>query len=293
MQIRLRTVAESGRISEESLDQNYTVLPTNIYVTNANVSRTDADIVALWEKPTALEACDVSYIVRLTSEFGQFDEATVAHSITIPDDSFCLHLRVEICAVVGFSQTWFWTAGNVFARRIVPDITTAPENPFELIATWRHDNEDICFLSYEVTYEVGTERQTTAVVEPLVTFNVQYCVYGTLTIVPSALNGDHTGWPSLIGVTQYPDNIRFQQIENVKFEMDDLSMTVSWDVPDALSHCEDLYHVTARNDDLGEEDSCQGTSSCVVTLTDFCPSTEFIINPIGLLGDTVVITRPC
>ncbi|KAK9685970.1 hypothetical protein QE152_g37548 [Popillia japonica] len=155
--------------------------------------------------------------------------------------------------------------------------------------------------------------QTTTVLEPRVTFNIQYCVYGTLRIVPSALDGEHTGLSSLIGVFQYPDNIRFQPIENVEFKMDDLSMTVFWDVPDALSHCENLYHVTARNDALGEEDSCLGTSSCVVTLTDFCPTTDFIIDPIGLvvtltdfcpttdfiidpiglLGDSVLITRPC
>ncbi|KAK9685985.1 hypothetical protein QE152_g37547 [Popillia japonica] len=281
MLIRLWTVGESGRISEESVDRNYTVLPSNIYDTNTAVTRTDTGIVASWEQVTQLETCDVSYIVRLTSEFGQFDEETVANSITIPDDSFCFTLRVQVSIVVGFSQMWFWTAGYVFAGSIVADITIPPENPFEPIATWTHDNEDICSLSYEVTYTVGTQTQTTAVVEPRVTFNVQYCVYGTLTIVPSALDGEHTGWSSLIGVLHYPNNIRFQPIENVEFEMDDLSMIVSWDVPDALSHCRDLYHVTARNDDLDEEDSCLGTSSCVVTLSDFCPilpSNSYVTN---------------
>lgn len=85
----------------------------------------------------------------------------------------------------------------------------------------------------------------------------------------------------------------FPPIENAQFAMNGLSMYVSWDLPDALSWCDDLYNVTARNDYLNEEDNCQGSSGCLVTLTSFCPSTEFLISPIGLKGDSFVREISC
>lgn len=79
----------------------------------------------------------------------------------------------------------------------------------------------------------------------------------------------------------------FQPVENVEFVRNGLSMTVSWDLPHALNLCDDLYNVTARNKHLDEEGSCQGSSGCLVTLSSFCPSTEVIISPIGLLVNSV------
>lgn len=84
-----------------------------------------------------------------------------------------------------------------------------------------------------------------------------------------------------------------QPVENVKFLMDGLSMAVSWNVHKSLRRCLNLFKVTARNGNLGQEASCQGTSGCAVILSSFCPSTEFIISPRTLQGETVRKTYSC
>ncbi|KAK9685965.1 hypothetical protein QE152_g37550 [Popillia japonica] len=287
MLIQLRTVGESGRISEESLNQNYTVLPLNAFVTNTIITRTDSGIIASWEKPMGLEACDISYAVRFTSEFGQLNEKTTSQSVTVPENKFCLSIRVEVSSIVGFSATRFSNVADIDAEPIKPDLSISSDNPFVLIATWSHHNEDKCSLTYEVTHAVGLDRQTFVVSEPRAEFNVRYCITAVLTIQPSAFDGEHAGRPSFMSTVQYPDNIVFQPVENVEFVRNGLSMTVSWDLPHALNLCDDLYNVTARNKYLDEEGSCQGSSGCIVTLSSFCPSTDVIINPIGLLGNSV------
>ncbi|KAK9685976.1 hypothetical protein QE152_g37544 [Popillia japonica] len=290
--IQLRTVGESGRISEESVDRRYTVLPSNSHFTNGAVTRTPAGIVASWVKPAELEHCDISYIVKFDSEFTEVEEQITAQSIIVPEDLFCLSIRVQVASVVGFSQTNFATVGYGYAEIIEVNLSIPPENPFTLIATWSYHNGDICSLIYEVTYVIGAQRQTFVVSESRATFDIQYCVYALITIVPS-FDGEYAGSQNSKSAGQEPHNVVFPPLENVQFVINGLSMSVSWDLPDALSWCEDLYEVQARNNYLGEEESCRGSSGCVVTLTNFCPSTDFIITPIGLKGDNFQQTISC
>lgn len=89
------------------------MLPVHAYVTNTAVTRTDTGIVASWDKPTGLEACDMNYSVKFTSEFGEFNEQTASKSVTVQEDIFCFYLRVQVSTVVGFSETWFADVGEV------------------------------------------------------------------------------------------------------------------------------------------------------------------------------------
>lgn len=90
----------------------------------------------------------------------------------------------------------------IFPANIVIDLSIAPEDPFTLIATWSQHNEDICSLSYKVTYAIGTQTQTSAVSVPRTTFDIQYCVVAMVTLVPSAFDGEYTGSQTLKATRQ-------------------------------------------------------------------------------------------
>ncbi|KAK9685964.1 hypothetical protein QE152_g37551 [Popillia japonica] len=282
--VQIQTVSETGDISKLSLDHHYTVLPLNAFVTNTSLTRTATGLIASWEKPIGLENCDVSYAVRFTSEFGQFNVETDSHRITVPNYIFCLFLRIEVSSIVGFSKTKFSEVGHVNGERIQVDLSIPPENPSILVATWRHHNENRCSPSYTVTYEFGLDSETFVVSKPRVIFDVRYCVFATLRILPSAFDGEYTGSSTIISATQYPTNMVLQPVENIEFIRDDMYIAVSWDVPEYLSRCSYLYTVTARNDYLYEGASCEGTGGCAVSLDSFCPTTEFVISPRVLRG---------
>lgn len=92
------------------------VVPLNARVSNTAVTRTNAGIIASWEKPEGFEDCDVSYIVRFSSELTEIYEETTAHSIIVPEDLFCLSLWVQVASVVGFSQTNLATVGDAYGE---------------------------------------------------------------------------------------------------------------------------------------------------------------------------------
>lgn len=92
------------------------VLPSNSHFTNGAVTRTPAGIVASWVKPAELEHCDISYIVKFDSEFTEVEEQITAQSIIVPEDLFCLSIRVQVASVVGFSQMNFATVGYGYGK---------------------------------------------------------------------------------------------------------------------------------------------------------------------------------
>lgn len=65
--------------------------------------------------------------------------------------------------------------------------------------------------------------------------------------------------------------------------------TVSWNTPLDLDLCNIEYTVTAKNEDLNEDqlDTCSGTSNCEITLSDLCPSTVFSVVATSIDGTAV------
>ncbi|GJQ71907.1 hypothetical protein Trydic_g3016 [Trypoxylus dichotomus] len=241
------TVSESGNLSDEYLERNYTVIPFNVYVTNLSAIESAEGVVATWKRPTLLEPCQTSFRVRYSSELGDFSDRTDNETILVPQEIFCFVIQVQVANVVGFTETGsdleiFWEARNLNIEWEI-----SPQEPDVLDISWQHPNQQLCSITYNVSifginYALATSKSKLSI-------NFTYCRPMLMAITPIALNGAHSGEMIVTDITQLPQHV--EPVEYTDIEHQNDSLTIHWIPLEKVWDCSASYLITFSTE-LGE-----------------------------------------
>lgn len=183
-----------------------------------------------------------------------------------------------------------------------------------LTATWDFTPvKTSCHLAFFVRIHRGDIINTVTAFNTYTKFQLFYCVnttvyvavtnfiyeseYITATLPESKLvifvvNYIYMYTKVSILILEYPTSL--DPVDDITIKRTEMSAVISWVVLLAITQCTDLYIVSARNEETGEESQCQGTMRCEISLVNgFCPTTKFTIGPASLSGDKVLKTYSC
>ncbi|KAK9685982.1 hypothetical protein QE152_g37558 [Popillia japonica] len=161
-----------------------------------------------------------------------------------------------------------------------------------LTATWDFTPvKTSCRLAFFVRIHRGDIINTVTAFNTYTEFQLFYCV--NTTVYVAATNFIYES--EYITATlpeMYPTSL--DPVDDITIKRTEMSAVISWVVLLAITQCTDLYIVSARNEETGEESQCQGTMRCEISLVNgFCPTTKFTIGPASLSGDKVLKTYSC
>ncbi|GJQ71905.1 hypothetical protein Trydic_g3014 [Trypoxylus dichotomus] len=241
------TVSESGNLSDEYLQRNYTAIPFNVYVTDLSAIESAEGVVVTWKRPTLLEPCQTSFQVRYTSELGVFSDTTDNETILVPQEIFCFVIQIQVANVVGFTETGsnleiFWEDRNLNIEWEI-----SPQEPDVLDISWQHPNQELCSITYNVSifginYELVTSKSELSI-------NFTYCRPMLMGITPIALNGAHNGGMNVTDITQLPQQV--EAVEYTHIEQQNDSLTIHWIPFEEVGDCRASYLIKFSTE-LGE-----------------------------------------
>ncbi|KAK9685962.1 hypothetical protein QE152_g37555 [Popillia japonica] len=241
--LNLWTVSETNDQSKESLEGRFTAIPQNVYVTDLDTVLTSTGVQVSWQKPIQLASCEASYHIKYSSELGECFDQTDHEYIIIPDEVFCFSVEIYVATVVGYTQTVdgftiFRNARDLNVRATIPNFS----DPYTITITWRHPNEALCSLKYNVSYNLP-EFRTWEVEEPILRTNFYYCIPGIVIITPMRLNGTEKGPVTIEYITQSPHPTIINQVQSIHVTRRPEILLVQWFHTLAIVDCSFIYRI--------------------------------------------------
>ncbi|KAK9679803.1 hypothetical protein QE152_g39708 [Popillia japonica] len=234
----------SGELTETYVVHQYKEIPVEVPPPVITYDIHKEGIVVEWKKPAELEKCRIHYMLDIETDFGHRRKYTIIQEYFILQSStYCFQIYLNI-ATIYHDKT-----GPVSSTRLV-----LPEEVLELqtelndttvIVNWRrHSKHVLCSLSYTVVYErEGQEPITNEVKKPTTSFDITYCLYGSITLSVSYANKTYS---SSVNASYWPDEI--EGPSNLNITVNETICNATWEMQELLGYCKFNYHIQVISD---------------------------------------------
>ncbi|GJQ71895.1 hypothetical protein Trydic_g3005 [Trypoxylus dichotomus] len=277
-------------------DQQQTSCGDNVqvgYITNIHVTTWDNETEISWDPIEPVGTCIITYQAIFTTDVGKYTVTPEEPSVTLSREFFCFAVNVVIQAVVDNRILDTNNISFTYGIGVHDLILTVNRANSTVIATWSMTPvEERCGVNYDVVLQRGNRIDYFTRSSNDITFDLIYCVTTTVNVTALHENAGLSQSSTATVSEELPTSL--EPAQDVSFNKTGSTVIVSWKVSTSVINCDNLYTVTARNDVIGVEDTCEGTTNCSVSLSDFCPLTTFTIKPSSLLeGQEVIIPFEC